>query len=358
MRYWDIIGFVLLLMLVGCSSGGGGKTGEAPGTSGGNGRDLSVRQPYFQLQEEPGENGRPIMELLPGTVVMSLGQSSGFTTHLERQGRNYNEPWLLVETVDGKQGWAYAAAFMDAGAGEAGEGWGLGSLFGEALAARLEGFNYAFDTLSEAEGLARHLSEGYGLRDSLMDALARHEGSAELLFRARAGFPLFVPYRLKQAGEVYLFIDFRPYLRKAAVTTGPADDQLLAFCLAVYPEDSIEYFFPSWTIEDEVQQGHSLLGRGIHYSMLKKLDKLLVYNDLLHEEIGRYRGMLLNDIAARGVTYWETRDKAAAELDSILSAHFKVVGEKGEISLSARRRQFDEPEKYGIQFDHQSGIYE
>ena len=337
---------------------------KAAGQAGVDAREaqaLVVRQPYFQLLEEPGEEGRPLQELLPGAIVYSLGQASGFTTRLQREGRTYNEPWLLVQTRDGRQGWAYAAAFLETdetgSIGLSPLSWRLRALVGTELAERIEAFNQVFDTIRSEKALIHHLSTAYLLRDTLLE-LASSLGSGQDIFWLKEALPVLSPFRLKQEGNFYLFIDFRPYLRKAADTPGPADDQWMAFCLAAFPEDSIEYFFPSWTIEDARQKGHSLLGRGIHFRMLEQLDKLLVFKDLLGEEIGRFRGLLLNDMTAPGVTYWEEREKAIAELDSILAADFAVLGDKGKIALQARRRQFEEPDQYGIQFNHRSGIYE
>lgn len=337
----------------------GGGEGAAPGAGGKAGPALVVRQPHFLLQEEAGEGGRGLRELAPGTLVYPLGQHSGFTTSLRRGSYLYNEPWLLVETPEGEQGWVYAAAFLEpGGSGEEALGWRLNAILGNALAARLQAFNSAFDTLSSEKALLAHLSAAYGLRDSLLLAASRSAGEGQGLFGLKSALPLFVPYRFKKEREVYLFLDFRPYIHKAASTPGPADDHLLAFCAAAYPEDSIEYFFPSWTIEDEEGRGHSLLGRGIHFNVLSELDKLLIYNDLMQEEIGRFRGLILNDLTAAGVTYWEAGEKALAELDSIRAAGFAVLGANGAIALEARRAQFAEPEKYGIQFNHRSGIYE
>ncbi|MCB0587888.1 MAG: hypothetical protein KDD06_21525, partial [Phaeodactylibacter sp.] len=103
---------------------------------------------------------------------------------------------------------------------------------------------------------------------------------------------------------------------------------------------------------------HSLLGRGLHFRFLKKLDQLQQYEDLLAGWIGRFRLLLLNDMLGANVTYWESREKATAELDEVLQGEFRVLGPEGQAALKARRLQFETPEKYAIRFNYRTGIYD
>ena len=323
---------------------------------------LVVRRANFQLREEPGNEGLAIRGLQPGERALSLGEQSTFSTALQLEGKAYDEPWLLVQMEDGNQGWVYALAFLDTLGGGPGLPLTirLHSLFGAGLTERITLYREAFEQAYTAEMVAQALSMARSLRDTLAPVLALRAlqtDKPENLFWLKEALPALAPHLTGDGRTYYLFIDYRPYLSLARDSEGAADDAFMEFCLMAYPEDSIEYFYPSWAFQADEKQVHSLLGRGLHFHFLKELDKLLPYQDLFGEEIGQFRQQLLNDITGASVTYWESREKAVAELDSILQAGFRVLGAEGQQALEARRRQFEDPEKYGISFNYWSGIY-
>ncbi len=322
---------------------------------------LDVRRAGFQLREEPGPQGRAIRSLQPGSRVRSLGEQSNASTHLELGGRVYNEPWLLVQMADGTEGWAYTLAFLDSLDSGIPPEVRLRSLFGASLAERLALYREAFRQAQTAEAVAQVMAMGLALRDSLVEVLALRaleNDGRENLFWLKEAIPAMTPYLAGDGRTYHLFMDYRHFLSLARSSEGAADDDFLELCLMAFPEDSIEHFYPAWVFPAGEKQAHSLLGRGVHFRILEKLDKLLVHKDLFGEEIGRFRHQLLNDIVGAGVTYWESKEKATMELDSILNAGFEVLGTDGREALEARRRQFEDPEKYGLRFNYRSGIYD
>ncbi|MCB0594852.1 MAG: hypothetical protein H6557_00755 [Lewinellaceae bacterium] len=359
-----LAGYALFLLLL---PGGWACKGEPPSgkdsPAGGQAQaeegGLVVVHPNFQLREEPGNEALAIRSLQTGERAVSLGQQSAFTTPLQLGGQSYNEPWLLVQMEDGAEGWVYALAFLDIGQDLPRE-VRLRSLFGPALAERLALYEEAFQQAHTAEAVAQAMAMGRALRDTLVQVLAlraKESGQQEGLFWLQDAIPAFVPHRMEDGRSFYLFMDFRPYLSLAQASEGLADDALLELYLMAYPEDSVEYFYPAWVFQANEKKAHSLLGRGLHFRFLEKLDKLLVNRGLFEEEIGRFREQLLNDMVGANVTYWESREKASAELERILQAEFQVLGPEGQEALNRRLLQFKEPEKYGIKFNYRSGIY-
>ena len=324
---------------------------------------LEVRQAHFKLREEPGTAARALQELEIGARVLPLGEQSTTTTALEFQNQPFTGPWLLVELENGTRGWAFSLAFLEMG--QIGEGLPtavrLRSLFGEELVEQAQQYKEAVQQANTAEALIQAMAMGNKLRDTLVEILAlrgEESNSAESLFWLKDALPAFIPHRLKNGYSYYLFWDYRPLLVRAQQTEGAADDAFLELCLLAYPEDSIEYFHPSWVFESGENEVHSLLGRGLHFRILENLDKLLTFSDLLEEEIGQYKGGVLNDILGADVTYWESRDKALEELEKIIEAKFEVLGPDVQQALQTRQLQFEDPERYGIKFNYRSGIYE
>jgi hypothetical protein len=319
--------------------------------------ELLVLQPNFHLQDQAGEAGRPLQPLLPGTTVYHLGQTSHFTTRLRIGGTWHDAPWLLVQLEDGQQGWVYAAAF-DHPELLAELDWQprLAARLGHELATSLVAYHEGFDTLRHAESLARQLEWGHQLRDSITAVLAQQAVRCPDLPWPRQALPLMV---LHQAPEhCHVFMDYRPFLAKAASLSDRTARRLVEVYLAAFPEDSIEYFFPAWVIADGAGRQHSLLGRGIHRQMLERMEEIDQQASYARAPLRRLRFALLDDLLRHDVTYWESQEKATAELDEILGASFRQFEARDTIALRARLHQFAAPEKYQIQFDHRTGIYQ
>jgi hypothetical protein len=318
---------------------------------------LQVVQPNFHLQDQAGEAGRPLQPLLPGTKVHHLGQTSNFTTRLRIGGAWHDAPWLLVQLEDGQQGWVYAAAF-DHPELLAELDWQprLAARLGRELATSLIAYHDSFDTLRHPESLARQLEWGHQLRDSITAVLSQQSVRCPDLPWPRQALPLLA---LHQAPEhCYVFLDYRPFLAKAAEMPDRRARRLVEVYLAAFPEDSIEYFFPAWIIADGTGQPHSLLGRGLHQQMLERMEEAANQAPYARIPLRRLRQALLDDLLRHDVTYWESQEKATAELAQILAAGFRQWEARDTIALRARLQQFAAPEKYQIQFDHRTGIYQ
>ncbi len=345
------------LLLLACQNEKPGVEQAAVGEVAGNAaRELMlVRQPLFGLREEPGEKGAAMRPLQAGDSLSFMGERSTFSTRIIRHGRQYDEPWLLVQTPSGQQGWAYAAAF------ESLEEYSaltrLQYLLGPDLGGRVLDYRQALEKVDSAAALAAVLQRTEQLRDTLVAALAGRELNEESLSWLREALPSLAPYPVEEEDRFHLFIDYRFFLHLAGCTPEAADEQFIQTCLMVYPIDSIEYFYPAWSIQPEKGQSHSLLGKGIHYRILVELDKALGPKDLFGEKIGQLRQQIVNDITAAGVTYWEPQEKVLAELDRILEAGLSLLTKANRIALQTRRQQFENPDQYGIKLNYRSGIY-
>lgn len=61
----------------------------------------------LRLREEPNTKSAVIKELKEGEELKFTGKKSDFTQKISLRGQLYDEPWLEVETHDGKIGWAF-----------------------------------------------------------------------------------------------------------------------------------------------------------------------------------------------------------------------------------------------------------
>ncbi|NUO00486.1 MAG: hypothetical protein HUU01_07720 [Saprospiraceae bacterium] len=317
---------------------------------------LTVKMDQTPLRDSPGENGKVLKELEKGTPLLDLDEVSDFLTRLTVQGQSLYEPWLKVEAGEVK-GWVYAAAI------DFGRDTTLlavkrfQALLGKALSGQATQWREGFETIRTQGELAESYLKGRALRDSITGRLPEGDGTVPPpdLFWIKPLLPAFEPQLVAEGTAYYLFVDFEKWLKKASRTPEREDDAFFQFCTQVFPEDSIEYFYPAWFMQTWDYGGSSLLGRGIHLKLLAAANRLCTMNTPFRSEILRMKTEMINDITQEGVEYWEQPEKIIKELDSILESKFEILNDADRIALSTRRLHFEEPAAHGIKTGLGSG---
>lgn len=318
-----------------------------------------------RLREAPGENSKVLSSLPKGTVLYDLGEVSDFTTKVQLRGIQFDEPWLKVRTEDGTAGWVYggslhftmndpsklATLLMEKR---------LQTLFGKLLADSIRAYRQDFQAVQSAQGFAAIYRKGTTLRDTMVGLMEARILVGDLderpdLFWLEQAMPGFVPQLVAEGTIYYLFWDYKQLNISAKATPETTDDNFVNLAMAIFPEDSIEFFYPVWFIQTWDYGGSSLLGRGLHDKMLAKMDEALQKSDLFAPEIMEWKSLLVNDITDFNVTYWEAKEKIVAELDTIVTANYKILTAADKIALQTRRKQFKMPVENKIQVNQQSG---
>jgi hypothetical protein len=129
----------------------------------------------------------------------------------------------------------------------------------------------------------------------------------------------------------------------------------MTICTHIYPTDSIEYFFPAWSIQTWDYGGHSLLGRGIHHEILKQLNDYRDKYGYFDKEVMEFKQMILDDISQADVSYWEGQPDILKELNVIIKSDFSLLSNEDKIALEVRKGQFLEPERFKIELNLRSG---
>jgi hypothetical protein len=319
------------------------------------------------LLDTSGEKGRIIQTLAAGTRVSDLGQVSRFTTPIQFGDAVMEAPWLKVSVSDGKTGWVFAGNLQPEH-GDA-EPWLAHqkerSFFGESLTHQIDQWNAGRDHTSQQVELLDHYHKGMALRTNLINALSRRaEASGS---EAQPDFswlsnmmPGFIYQRVGQGGAPYLFADYRYWQGRAAATPGVADDAFFAIYLAIFPLDSIESFYPVWTIQTGEDSGSSQLGTGKHLQIMKRIDPVFSHRDSIYvpvfPEIKALRDEVLADMLENKRTYWQPADKIKAEIRQIIEANLASLAETDKIALKKRIDMFDDPVRYEIRVNLRSGL--
>lgn len=326
---------------------------------------LTTNLDEVRLREAPGEDGKVLRSLPKGAVLYDLGEVSDFTTKVQLRGIQFDEPWLKVRTEDGTEGWVYGGA-LNFGMQDATKLANLlmekrlQTLFGKQLADNIKAYRIDYQNIKSASDLALAYRKGISLRDTmaiLMQDRITVSDPSEVpdLFWLKETMPGFVSQLVAEGTAYYLFWNYKQLITKAKATTETPDDDFVQLAVALFPEDSVEYFYPAWFLQTWDYGGSSLLGRGTHLALLKKMDETLQKSDLFASEIKDWKQLLINDITDASVNYWESSEKIKKELDDIISLNFNILTEADKIALATRRKQFEKPTENKIQVNQQAG---
>lgn len=316
----------------------------------------------LRLFSSPGVEGRALRKLKRGERLKDLGEVSSFLTPLNLNGRSYIEPWLKVQSAKGEQGWVYGAVLYQPNGAVAPQLWSkrAAALFGPSLAHKMGRYQQTLEAAQTEQALA----EAYHQFCEILDSLTLHTSFAlavdptfrlpDLAWLPQV-LPNVVPQMSPRGDNYYFFTHFGQYHERALVTQGESDDAFFAWCIQQYPADSIEYLFPRYIIETEREQGHSLLGRGLHLQALQQLDSLYGRKTPFERDLIALKNRCIDDITASRAAFWETREKIIAELTEICQSDLAILTKADKIALKTRLQQMQEPKKYGLETDVQAG---
>lgn len=318
---------------------------------------LTVQAPT-ELREQPDEKSRELLRLSAGATLADRNETSRFLASVYLDDTLLQEPWLRVQTPDGRQGWVFAGAVVPADRSTTDvarwlQGKRAQALFGAAVARQL--WDWAETDLPATDtAFANHLRAGLHLRDTLNQLLAH------AVSRDAAQVPvdlswLAAPMRyfwVQRTPVTTLALDYRLAAQAAARTAGRQDDQFSRIGFDAYPLDSIESNLPAWVFPLSVEESCSNLGAGHHLALLKKIEVALQTGAAFRPELLHWKDLILADILDKSRAYWQPRDKILTELDQIFAAGLSCLSDRDRLALEARRAMFVAGE---VQVDLRSG---
>ncbi len=329
--------------------------------------DLVTQEAGLQLYQQPGGDGVAMEALEKGTRLTDLGEVSPFLTDIELQGETFQLPWIKVETVDKQAGWVMASPVHLKSLGaetfdQILQQRQFRAILGESLYAQLEDYKTALKNADSQEKVAVVFTQLESLRDPMVKMLDQkiNDRTTALpdLFWMAEKIPGLVPSLVAEGTAYYLFLDYAAFMELAKQTTGPIDDDFFELMISIYPEEGIEYFYPGWFMQTWDYGGHSLLGRGEHFRVLAAINQQLEAGSPFQSSLLEVQSKIVEDITGSEITYWETKEKITEELEKIVLADFESIEKAQKVSLKTRLEQFEKPEEYNIQVNHQAGIYE
>ncbi len=324
-----------------------------------NAPTLTVSSINALLSDEPGFNAANSIVLSKGEQLTGPDSISTFTSELTLNGQKLNLPWVKVKTLKGKEGWVFSGF--------------INGLEDQLLEQQMSNIQPAFIS-SEKNGkiiqLIDKFNENWYSIDStqnlyklyllILEAQAilnTRKTPTEDLLNISKTFPPLVLERINEQPSYHFFINYGLLLEKAKSTKDISDDHFFTIQTMIFQQDSIEYFYPAWKIPQTEELVHSLLGKGLHYSLFVKIDSFLAIDTLFSPLYKKVVNELVEDITNPKTTYWENIQNINGELDQILSASLhNALNPNDLVSLKTRRKQFEEFEKHQIKVNFRSGL--
>jgi len=315
---------------------------------------LRVALEQTTLRDAPSEKSRSLQVLKKGERLSDMGAVSPFETSIRFAEGIRQAPWLRVKTSDGTDGWVFGGAVIPS---DLNPDWLLQKrllcYFGPALAARRNALLAPADPPADEVALAARYRASTALRDTFAQLLAHRpepgEADARLDFTWLAdALPGFVFQQVADGTQVWLFADYRHWLRMAQSTPDTQDDTYFATCCAAFPADSIESFFPAWQFQISDREAVSRLGEGRHLAMFQTLDRAAAAGLLFAPELAALKAQVLEDIFGKNTRYWQPKEKIISELEKIVTTRLRCLSDSDRTELRLRLAMFDDPEGNGI----------
>lgn len=148
-----------------------------------------------------------------------------------------------------------------------------------------------------------------------------------------------------------LFWDYGYLLEQARDS---ADRAFFQLCVDWFPNDSIEYFHPSWELPLEDRLVLSMLGSGMHWHSLERIREQLALGSAYAPALSRMQRVLIDDIL-RGKDYWYDTETIISEIDSIVQREARFFPKTAYDSLFLRRKAFQTADSLGLRLNWRAG---
>ena len=324
---------------------------------------------YLRLRSKAGTDSETVAMLERGQLMYDLGEISDFTTKVELRGVKYDEPWLKVETDDGQVGWVFGGGvYFDINNSSKAMDLlmkkRLMSFYGKDISEDVFAYRKAFTLARTDKDMARVIEEGTSLAKEM------NEKNEEVFPMARSNEEKDAPdlrwlqqtlpgYHLGSAAEgtIYWFYrNLKQFAKKASKTKGKADDDFINLNLQLFPNDSIEYFYPIYFMQTWDYGGHSLLGEGKHLEILTSANEVMAkHPSTFDAEINEIKDKLIQDLTASPQGYWYGKSRILSEIDKIMKAELGILTKKDKIAISEQRKRLADPVASGIKLGLRSG---
>lgn len=326
--------------------------------------NLRVVHAPLRLLEQPDPDAPLCLELTENTRLFDLNQVSPNLLPIQWGEDPIQSPWVRVQTTDGQKGWVPAAALAPKYAHE--KDWFLQkqmeAFWGKNLTQHRNNWVSRVENAQNASDLALVFHESMSLRDSLVDAMngARHNlpSGIEIDYSwLQAAVPGYLFQKVKR--QAHLFANFGFWISRAQKTSQTTDDQYFRFCCQLFPKDSIESFFPAWSIQIDENEGCSLLGKGVHVLLLQKMEDLYLNPQIrtcFETELLYWKDACFQDFMDKNATFWYPSDQILHELAQINEKRWKILDDRDLLALRARIPMFENKMTPAIRVNRRSGL--
>ena len=316
------------------------------------------------LRAAPSLKAKEIRRLSKNDTLIYTNELSAESMAIQLEGIEYEEPWLRVLSKgSNEKAWIFGGCvrFAELDNKQLSEllfSKRLGKLFGDQLANQVLNYHREMQDVQTISAFRKLYLEGIVLKTVLENAINEHlaKANTELIpdfFWLQGTFAGFLVSYPPQINEYRLFADFKHWKKLAQQTPSNEDNLFVDVMLEVYSSDSTEFLFQDWRYELPTGEAYSLLGQGIHLSVLDKIYMAIREDSLgfFKKELASIKQELIDDISLSN-QYWSPKEAIVKELENILDRTYPFIKQSNRIELQARLKMLKEAEKYGISTNH------
>lgn len=326
--------------------------------------ELEVYIDDFKMRSGPGVQHEEVARLKENDMVTFSGEESMHSTPIKLRGVQLNATWLKVKTRDGVDGWIYGGGIKPATTASASAKMiihqkQMNSFLDKKNIDQVKTYATQWNNIKTSNDFAKTYFLGEQTQQSInetLDQKVQIDDPGRLIDMSWLE-NTFIGYQnslVAEATMFNIFKDFKIMHAKAKETEGTEDEDFITFQFHINELDSVEYFYKSWFMQTWDYGGHSLLGQGKHFNLLKEADELLTQSKLFEKSIMETKTQILNDIASEHTTFWEPKDKIVAEMKKIIDADFNFLTKEDKILLKTRYEQFQNPTANNIEVNHRA----
>lgn len=318
---------------------------------------LIVRTTTAQAYERPDFSAPVVAHYQKeDSLIFTNRITEGLTSKL-LEGLTYKEPWLRVILPSQKMAWIYGAhVSFDAQAQQDLTNLVLypraTALFGTSLAQQINIYQKEIKAISSLPGFRTLYSRAQRIKDSLEWQLNHYtqlqtSSSAADFFWLNELLDGLLLHYIPEQQKYYLFRDLATWQKLSQQTPAVEDDAFIEVLLACYPTDSIPYYYHGWQLPLEDKRLCSLLGSGIHTTILEKLATALDSATYFLPELQQIKENIIDDITTNSI-YWMDQQAIKNELDNILQKNYPFLDRNNRVALKTKRSFLDSPEKHAL----------
>lgn len=300
-----------------------------------------VSEAFVSVHQEPDFNSDTLFFLNYNDTLGFAGQITKDDFVFSNEAYSIKAPWLSINHQN-KTGWIYGGFIsilepVDKVLFDRIFNNRFQMIFGDEILEQIHIYLQEKDQIKTLAGFAALQNRAEMIIQKILKRLNGFQQKREYYFYwlndILDGFLL----HFDEKKQLFIFYKDLIFWKKAAqLSPSNTDDLYLDVLLSNFCEDSIEYDQACYLLPYDSSQWISLMGQGIFYDILMRIDRFELENTTYFEApVEQLLNKLINNIKSNHY-YWLDQESVLDEMDRIVHAGFNCIADHDLISIKAK----------------------